>query len=240
MIDTTDPRGSEALVDIGKSGIAVLPFYHVADGSNAPYGHRIKGSLSRMWCRESLLPMLLSANETLAAFKCELVVYDAYRSIATQNGIWAWALDKTKTDHPNLSQLDLEALTSQYSSDPRRFNPTDATTWPTHATGASIDVMLRSLVTGETLDMGAAFDDLSPVAQTDYLEQQLGRNLISYNDAALIHRRILYWAMIGAGFANYSGEYWHFDFGNQMYVLSTSAQNAPLDRAWYGYCVPPE
>lgn len=235
----SDPRSSEALIDIGAQGIAVLPYYHVSDGSNAPYGKRIDGSLPRMWCRQSLIPMLLSANKVLATFGCELVVYDAYRPIDTQCGLWAWALEKVKKDHPNLLQAELEALTSQYSSDPRRFDLDDATTWPTHSTGASIDVMLRSLDTGEEMDMGAAFDDLSSAAHTDKLEQAFDLGHIKDDNAALINRRLLYWVMSEAGFVNYPSEYWHFDFGNQMYVLNMRPHNATLDRAWYGYCRPP-
>ncbi|MEJ6391633.1 M15 family metallopeptidase [Gymnodinialimonas sp. 2305UL16-5] len=238
-IDASDPRGSEALIDIGEHGVSVLPYYYVSDGSNAPYGQRIDGSLSHMWCRASLLPMLRSANQRLSAFGCELVVYDAYRPIATQRGLWAWALEKVRKDHPALSSTELEALTSQYSSDPRRFDPGDATTWPTHSSGASVDVMLRSLDTGKELDLGAAFDDLSAAAHTDQLEQALKRGLIGPDDAALLNRRLLYWAMMEAGFENYPSEFWHFDFGNQMYVLNSQAKNATLNRAWYGYCEPP-
>ncbi len=238
-IDTSDPRGSEALIDIGEDGVSVLPYYYVSDGSNAPYGQRIDGSLSRMWCREGLLRMLRSANQRLSAFRCELVVYDAYRPIATQRGLWAWALEKVRRDHPALSRSEQEALTSQYSSDPRRFDVEDATTWPTHSSGASVDVMLRSLETGKELDLGAAFDDLSAAAHTDQLERALNRGLIRYDDAALLNRRLLYWAMTEAGFENYPSEFWHFDFGNQMYVLNARVKTATLNRAWYGYCEPP-
>jgi D-alanyl-D-alanine dipeptidase len=192
-----------------------------------------------MWCREGLLPMLLSVNQQLADYGCEIVVYDAYRPITTQRGLWAWALTKIQKDHPGLSRAELEALTSQYSSDPRRFDPEDATTWPIHASGASIDVMLRSLDTGRELDMGAAFDDLSPSAHTDQLEKALSRGQIGSDSPALINRRVLYWTMSEAGFENYPSEFWHFDFGNQMYVLNARAKNASVDLAWYGYCEPP-
>lgn len=239
-IDTADPRGAEPLIDIGEHGISVLPYYHVSDGSNAPYGQKINGSLSRMWGRESLLPMLQSVNRELSAFGCELVVYDAYRPVATQRGLWDWALKKVSKDHPSLSLAEKEALTSQYSSDPRRFDPKDSTTWPTHTSGASIDVMLHALDTGEMLDLGAAFDDLSPAAHTDQLESALDLGLIERDNTALLCRRLLYWTMTDAGFENYASEFWHFDFGSQMYVLNARAKSPKLTRAWYGYCEPPK
>ena len=42
--------------------------------------------------------------------------------------------------------------------------------------------------------------------------------------------------MIDEGFVNYPAEYWHFDFGNQMYVLNARALGRRYDAAWYGYC----
>lgn len=235
-IDIADPRGSEVLMDIGEQGISVLPYYHISDGSNAPYAQQIDGSLPQVWCRQGLLPMLHAANEWLSQFRCELVVYDAYRPIATQQGLWTWALGKVKGDHPHLTEPELVALTSQYSSDPRRFNPNDITTWPTHSSGGSLDVMLRSLDTGKDLNLGAAFDDFSHAAHTDQLEQALSEGLIEHDDTALLNRRMLYWAMTEAGFENYPSEFWHYDFGNQMYVLNARARSTQLDRAWYGYC----
>jgi len=238
-IDNSDPRSTEALVDVGASGIAVVPYYHLADGSNPPYRQRIDGSLPRVWCRAGLLPMLRSAIHALAAVSCELVVYDGYRPISTQRGLWTWALQKLAADHPTLPQAELEALTSQYSSDPRRFNPTDAKTWPTHSTGGAVDVVLRSLKTGTELDMGAAFDDLSAISHTDQLERELAAGRIEPNDPTLLNRRLIYWAMTEAGFANYPLEYWHFDFGNPMYMLNARAASKATDLAWYGYCEPP-
>ncbi|WP_372573382.1 M15 family metallopeptidase [Ruegeria jejuensis] len=236
--DGSDPRAMEALVDIGSHGVEVVPYYYLSDGSNPPYGRRIDGSLPNMLCRESLVPMLQEANEALAKSGCELVVYDAYRPVSTQRGLWNWALEKVATDHPRLSTSELEALTSQYSSDPRRFDPVDPTTWPTHSTGASIDVVLRSRDTGDLLDMGAAFDDLSVVAHTDHLERDLLAGRAAPDNPALANRRLLYWAMTDAGFVNYPAEYWHFDFGNQMYIHNTRPKNTPTGPAWYGYCQP--
>ena len=212
-IDFSDPRGREKLVDIEEYGISVLPYYHITDGSNEPYCQKIEGSLPRVWCREALVPMLQTANQILALFETELVVYDAYRPVTTQKGLWRWALEKVMRDNPNLPLSEVEKLTSQYSSDPRRYDIEDPTTWPIHTSGGSIDVMLRSLNTGHMLDMGTSFDDFSFKARTDHLEQALLNKAIESNNAALLNRRLLYWAMTEAGFENYPFEYWHYDFG---------------------------
>ena len=43
------------------------------------------------------------------------------------------------------------------------------------------------------------------------------------------NRRLLFHAMTGAGFTNYRGEWWHFDFGNQRW-----ANIAAVPHAIYG------
>lgn len=234
-VDTGDPRGQERLVDVIEHGIAAVPYYHIADGSNAPYERRIEGSMSRVLCRSGLVPMLHRANELLADQGCELVVYDAYRPIETQKGLWSWALSKFTRENPDLANAEVVELTSQYSSDPRRFDPADSSTWPTHSTGGSVDVMLQSLGDGAVLDLGAAFDDLGPVAHTDHLERSVICGEIEPNTSALLNRRLLYYAMTQAGFVNYPAEFWHYDFGNQMYAFN-SDEAAP---AWYGYAAAP-
>nr|WP_255733518.1 M15 family metallopeptidase [Ruegeria sp. Ofav3-42] len=184
--------------------------------------------------------MLKAANDAFAHNGCELVVFDAYRTIATQRDLWNWAMEKAASENPGLSQQELEIRTCQYSSDPRKFDPADATTWPTHSTGAAVDVVLRALDTGEELDMGAAFDDLSAIAHTDYLEREWRAGRIGPDNPALLNRRLLYWGMRHAGFTNYPSEYWHFDFGNQMYMYNRQLESGARARAWYGYCQPPQ
>jgi D-alanyl-D-alanine dipeptidase len=237
-IDLSDGRSDEPLEDIGAQGIAVVPYYHLSDGSNPPYCKRIQESLPTLRCRRSLISMLNAANNTLAVHGCEIVVYDAYRSVSLQHSLWEWALEDIARKNPGLKPGELEALTSQYSSDPRRFERANPTTWPTHTTGASIDVMLRDRGSQALLDMGAAFDDLSSIAHTDHMELALGQGGIAHDNPALLNRRLLYWAMRGAGFSNYPAEYWHFDYGNQMYVLNAQEQEAGVERAWYGYHEP--
>ncbi|MEM7489668.1 MAG: M15 family metallopeptidase [Pseudomonadota bacterium] len=145
--------------------------------------------------------------------------------------MWAWALAKFTDEHPHLGEAELVALTSQYSSDPRRFDPDDPTTWPTHASGGSVDVMLRSLDDGVVLNMGAAFDELGDIAHTDHLERLLRDGQIDPDAPALRNRRLLYNTMTTAGFANYPAEFWHYDFGNQMHAFNTGSRCA----ACYGY-----
>ncbi|CAK2155539.1 hypothetical protein VCRA2116O234_510012 [Vibrio crassostreae] len=40
------------------------------------------------------------------------------------------------------------------------------------------------------------------------------------------NRRLLYNAMIGAGFTNLPSEWWHYDYGNQMWANYTGCNKA--------------
>ena len=127
-----------------------------------------------------------------------------------------------------------------YVSDPRRFHPDDPRTWPAHATGAAVDLTLRDLRTRELLDMGTHFDDMSTVSHSDYFERLLHGGRIGPGDARLRNRRLLHWAMQAQGFINYSYECWHFDYGNQMYVMMRNYLGRdPAPAAWYGYVPAP-
>lgn len=88
--------------------------------------------------------------------------------------------------------------------------------------------------------MGAAFDDLNAISHTDHLERELIAGRIEHDNPALLNRRLLYWVMRHVGFTNYPSEYWHFDFGNQMYIFNRQLESEALGSAWYGYCPPPQ
>jgi D-alanyl-D-alanine dipeptidase len=101
--------------------------------------------------------------------------------------------------------------------------------------------MLCRLCDGALLNFGAHFDEMSPVAHTDYFERLFIAGDISSNDERLVNRRLLYWAMRKAGFTNYPYEFWHYDFGNQMYVLSLNKLKAThMESAWYGHVTVPQ
>lgn len=59
--------------------------------------------------------------------------------------------------------------------------------------------------------MGTGFDSFSDKTRTDYYET----NSIDLNIRN--NRRILYNAMISAGFTNLPSEWWHFDFGDRFW-----------------------
>ena len=167
-----------------------------------------------------------------------LYVLDGYRPIITQVGLWQHFWDHFARKEPRFGEAEIEIETKKFVSDPRAFDRADARTWPLHATGGAVDLTLCD-AGGELLDLGTPFDDPSDKAATAYFEMRLREGAITEGDRRLLNRRILYWAMRDAGFTNYLYEWWHFDLGNQMYILSLGllGERTP-PAAWYGYIEP--
>ncbi len=96
--------------------------------------------------------------------------------------------------------------------------------------------------------MGGIFDDPSDISHMAFYEKLLARfngkeDRMSLTDLeALRNRRLLYWTMREAGFANYAYEWWHFDWGTQLWVVDirsrSDVENAPTN-AWYGPAASP-
>ena len=79
--------------------------------------------------------------------------------------------------------------------------------------------------------MGGMFDDVTEDAWTDAFER---KPIISMSDAeAQANRRLLYWLMSEAGFANNPTEWWHFSHGDQLWA---KLGGHPV--ALYGGCNP--
>jgi D-alanyl-D-alanine dipeptidase len=193
-----------------------------------------------LWCRQSIAAMLVAVNDRLADYGAELYVWDAYRPITCQQALWDFYWRRFSRETPHADDAALAAHVCHYVSDPRGFDPDDPHTWPAHATGAALDLTLRDRRTGDLLDMGTHFDDMSTASHSDYFERLLHAGRIAADDARLRNRRLLHWAMKAQGFTNYSFECWHFDYGNQMYVMMLAFLGRDHgEAAWYGYVQAP-
>ena len=232
-IDLEHAYSSERLVDVHSAGLAAESFYSRKDGLNAPYFCQIRSSLYRVWSRESLVRRLVSINERLSSLGLELFLLDGYRPVDCQQALWDHFIAIAKRTLPNPTEENCTRFVGQYWSNPSGFSVDDFTTWPTHATGGAIDLTLRR-IGGELLYMGGIFDDTSELSHLRYYEALNGLESASYEEARR-NRRLLYWLMIEEGFANYSYEWWHFDLGNQMWVMNRAMlPGARPEHAYYG------
>ena len=98
----------------------------------------------------------------------------------------------------------------------------DPRTPPPHLTGGTVDLTLT--LDGTPLALGTGFDDFTPEAYTESLEQTPG--------ASRELRRLLYRAMRDAGFVVLHCEWWHFEYGTRRWAAITG--NHPL----YGPAAP--
>jgi len=242
-VDLGDPRSGEALVDLIDHGIAGSGYYARADGLNVPYYRRFASALERVFCRRSVAQRLCKANEWLLPLGVELFVLNGYRSLAVQRELWDFYIEKGRESLDDPTEANRVAFAGEYCSDPREFDHSDSRTWPTHITGGAVDLTLRVCKTGEFLFMGSVFDDPDDVSHTAYFENVSAEHAskrkelpLSYVEA-LRNRRLLYWAMREAGFANYPYEWWHFDWGTRFWITNSEVSSDGSDRpksAWYG------
>jgi len=234
-VDVESSFSSEELVDLKRYGIAGTSHYHISDGTNPPYRQKLDGSIPQLLARRSVAEKLARVNQQLADERLELFVWDAYRPLATQIGIWRFFDRQVRANDPSLDDNAVYNEVIKYVSDPNRFNSQDSRTWPTHMTGASVDLTIRRMHDLERLDMGADFDQMDETAHTSHFEILLTKGEIRADDARLQNRRLLYFVMAEQGFTNYPLEYWHFDWGNQMHQfirsINTSGPTTPAHYA---------
>ena len=130
---------------------------------------------SYCFIEEAAVPCL---EKALALAKIQgygLMVFDAFRPSEVQWKLWE------HTPNP------------QYVADPRKGSP--------HTRGVAIDLTLYDLATGEPLDMGTPFDDLTPLSHH-------GNEGVSLE--AQRNRFIFLGIMSSAGWDHYRNEWWHY------------------------------
>lgn len=240
--DLNDPRAQEPLVRLEDYGIACHPYAARCIAGEGEDKTAIKGMTQNLWARQTIVKKLVRINGFLSKYSAILLVLDAYRAIEAQKSVWLYYKNLAHKIMPNANPKERENYALGFVSDPRQFDPQIATTWPVHACGGAVDVTLQNLASGQILDMGAGFDEMSDRVVSDFYERQRQAGTIAEDHPALANRRLLHAAMAREGFVNYPLEYWHFDYGDQMHVLHAQRlglKDAPK-AAWYGYAECPE
>lgn len=173
----------------------------------------IAHALPTCYLRESLIERLRHAASLLPA-GVYLMILDGWRPVALQQElIRQVGLDiKARFKHESEAKQQeiLSLFVAEPSTDPQRPSP--------HLTGGSVDLTLCD-ASGTWLDMGSGFDEPVDASWTAALEALPASE-------AQKNRRLLYWAMIESGFSNLSTEWWHFDYGNQLWAYYTDQERA--------------
>lgn len=176
------------------------------------------GCFERMYCREAVAKRL-QAILTVLPETMGIIVFDAFRSIATQHSLFESISKAIQCRYPALTESELNAEVRKFVAhpdEPSRFSI------PPHNSGGAIDLALFDINTGKQLNFGSGFDEQTPRAVTDYFERpyEYSQSLFNESQWQTIrnNRRLLFGLMKSYGFVNFSCEWWHFDLGDCLWA----------------------
>ncbi len=136
----------------------------------------------------------------------KLLVVTAYRPIWMQKELYRRRLKQLARKYPFkmiFQYSKWKNLVNRYTSPPGGSS---------HQYGGAVDVTIID-PHGNRLDMGTELTDFGVKVHTE-------NDLIT--DEQRKNRKLLYGAMIKAGFVNYPLEWWHYSYGDRMWAAYTS------------------
>jgi D-alanyl-D-alanine dipeptidase len=134
------------------------------------------------------------------------------------------ALTALKTEQPSLTMLVLDALRPQRVQEalwaalegtPLTMYLANPVAGSIHSFGMAVDITLLDH-SGQELDMGTPFDDLTELSHPAYEAKFLSEGKLTQQQ--LSNRALLRKAMTTNGFQGISTEWWHFDCGDRRRV----------------------
>jgi D-alanyl-D-alanine dipeptidase len=173
--------------------------------------------------RAGIRERLLAAADSLPD-GTSLVVFDGFRPLAVQQWLWDDFAAQIRGRNPGFTDDEVGAAVRQFVA----FPQADPLAPPPHRTGGAVDVYLIQTATGTPLPMGTEADEIAPASVTRWFEEHP-------EEPFTTNRRLLFHAMTSAGFTNYLGEWWHFDYGNQRW-----ANVSGVGTALYGATADPD
>lgn len=196
----------EALVDARTYDQTIVARYNKKD--MLPY------TGETIYVRRELASRLAFANQQLAKSGYTLKIVYGYRHPEVQAGYFSDRRHALAEEFPELSESRLDKLTHNYVAHPNIAG---------HPAGAAVDVTIVTTKNDE-VDMGTAIADY-----TDPVKICTDASSITRSQAA--NRAVLHDAMVGAGFAPFYGEWWHFSYGDREWAAfyEKSALYGPVD-----------
>ncbi|HKL11985.1 MAG TPA: M15 family metallopeptidase [Halanaerobiales bacterium] len=174
----------------------------------------IEGALPECFIREGAYDNLLNAAENLPQ-GYKFLVYDAWRPERVQYELFDRFKKEIKTNNPDITEEKLNHKVEEYVALPSH----DSYSPSPHLTGGAVDLTIID-DKGKPLNMGSGFDETKAETHTDYFEMLNNKKELSITEKSILkNRRLLYNIMIDANFTNYPHEWWHYDFGNQVWAF---------------------
>lgn len=182
--------------------IKVSPFY---------FQQKIPEAINDCYLRQGAAERLLRAAERLPD-GLHFVVLDGWRPYEVQLALYEIhkeTLRKTNGMTEGRVLQELSKFVAYPSENPDTPSP--------HMTGGAVDLTIAD--SEGWLDMGTGFDEFTEKAKTDWFES---RTEFEHQEEKIrSNRRLLKTVMTSAGFMNYENEWWHYDYGNQRWAMST-------------------
>ncbi|MBP6946077.1 MAG: D-alanyl-D-alanine dipeptidase [Candidatus Pacebacteria bacterium] len=197
----------EPLVDLSEYAFVLEPSYFNQGFSTE----------SRMFLRQSVAEKLMEIQKGLNRYTFK--IWDSFRPRSVQKVIYDKFWQELHIAHPDWDEEKLKIEVGVFVTAPN--NPQRI---PPHSTGGAVDLTLVD-VQGKELDMGTTFDHFGPEAAPFYFEENAQNHEVQGN------RKVLREAMLEAGFAIDTDEWWHFDYGNQRWALALGRSTAIFGEA---------
>jgi D-alanyl-D-alanine dipeptidase len=189
-------ESGEPLVDLADYGFKLEPVYYNDGFSDTP----------KMYLRKTVAELLDAVRDELSPLHFK--IWDGWRPREIQHKLYMNYWNQMASENPDWTEKQLLAQVGTFVT-----IATDPNVIPIHSTGGSVDLTLVD-ESGAELDMGTRFDHFGPEAAALYFEQD------EVNKTAGDNRRILRKALIEAGFRYDEDEWWHFDYGNQIWAAA--------------------
>lgn len=215
-----EPVWSEiAAIPIRDDGEALVPLGLCTSLDEWPaYFHLgVPGAVPGCHVRRSVFERLLAAAGLLPA-GVRLVVLDAWRPLAVQTYLSANVARLLAAQNPEADPESRQAVARQFVAPPRGDDAPSP-----HLTGGAVDVALCD-AEGRFLDMGTRFDAVEPASAVAWFESEGLEEARSR--AVRQNRRMLHAVMTSAGFSSLPSEWWHYDYGNQLWAWTTGHSTA--------------
>ncbi len=195
-------ESGEPLVDLADFGFKLEPVYYNDGLSDTP----------EMYLRKKVAELLAAARDELSAFNFK--IWDGWRSREVQHKLYMNYWNQMASKNPDWTEQQLREQVGTFVT-----VATDPNVIPIHSTGGAVDLTLVD-ESGAELDMGTGFDHFGPEAAALYFERS------GDNEAARDNRRILRETLINSGFRYDEDEWWHFDYGNQIWAAALDKPKA--------------
>jgi D-alanyl-D-alanine dipeptidase len=167
------------------------------------YRDRGVSDLATHYVREGVAKKLLIIQENFGG-EYQLKIWDGWRPRHVQNALYQEFWQQLKREHPSWSDEQIHNNTEQFVT-----MATNLERIPPHATGGTLDLTLVDKH-GTELNMGTVFDHFGPEAAPEYFD---------HHKEIAANRRLLQEAMKSQGFTPDEDEWWHFDYGCQLWAV---------------------